>query len=238
MIGVLGGMGPLATMRFLEIFFALLSGRNDREYPRILVDFHTKLPSRTAFAITGANSPVPGILEALTSLRRQGTDVLCMPCNSADSLLLASARALPEKYVSIIESTVQRCAEKFKKGDLAGPVLVLGGRATLVVDRYSALLTRSGISASYPSELNQRPVEQMIERIKRTGFTATSREVQNLVNHQLDLAGARVAILACTELDIPDDENSPKRHSWISSSTCLADAVLSADSVNSNEKAL
>jgi aspartate racemase len=238
MIGVLGGMGPLATMRFLEILFSSLSGRNDREYPRMLVDFHTKLPSRTAFAVMGGDSPVPGILDALTSLRQQGTDVLCMPCNSADSLLLASARTLPEKYVSIIESTVQRCAEKFKNGELAGPVLVLGGRATLVVDRYSALLTRSGISALYPSEINQWAVEQMIEGIKRTGFTVMKREVQNLVNQQLDQVGARVAILACTELDIPADSDSPQRHSWISSSTCLADAVLSANSANSSEKTL
>ena len=230
LIGVLGGMGPLATMRFLENLVPFFSGVPDREYPRIFVDFHTKLPSRSAFAVTRKDSPVPGILQALESLERLGCDLVCMPCNSAESILLGASVHLPQNYVSIIESTAQACADLCGSYGISGPVLVLGGRATYIEDRYSLALGRHGISTRFPVESEQQSVESMIESVKRRGYTSTLAEVRDFVQEQMEAAACDAVVLACTELDLA----TPRLQSGlaISSSHCLAEAVVFRENPN------
>lgn len=222
-IGVLGGMGPLATMEFLQWVLKPFRGRPDRDYPRVVVDFQTQLPSRTRFALTGTDSPAPGLLSALEGLVSLGCSTVVMPCNSADSVLFSHGESLPDAYLGIVNATTAAALERSRDVSQSARVALIGGRATIELGAYDETFRESGHVLVKPSATNQEQVEAMIEQIKHSGFGANITDVRELVRDVLAESRADMGILACTELDLPDDSIDGK--GLISSTRALAKRV-------------
>lgn len=222
-VGVLGGMGPLATMEFLEQILAPFRGLSDRDYPRIVVDFQTQLPSRTRFAVTGSESPAPGLLGALDGLVSLGCAPIVMPCNSADSVLSLAGATLPAEYLSIVRVTTEAALARAEETTRSARVALIGGRATVVLGAYDEAFRGHQHVLVKPSVALQTQVEKMIEQVKHSGFREHVASVRDLVRHVLADCDADIAILACTELDLPDDSIDKK--ALVSSTRALAGEV-------------
>lgn len=222
-VGVLGGMGPRATIRFLDVFVSQFAQESDRSVPRVLVDINTQLPSRTRFALGIGPSPLPGLRDALDELRMAGAQVLAVPCNSADSLLGSEGVAHHPDYVSIVAESCKAALVSLRRGESHSKVLVLGGRALEITGRYRQELELGGATAVFPVEELQKEVDRLIELVKQQGFERTSSVVSEELKSVINCYKADVTILACTELDLPDLQVLPT--DIVSSTRALALAV-------------
>jgi aspartate racemase len=106
-VGVLGGMGPDATVDFFAKLVAATHGDRDQDRLRILIDNDPTVPDRTAGIEGRGPSPAPHLAAMARGLVAQGAELLVMPCNSAHAFADAiAAAAAPVPFVDLIETTV------------------------------------------------------------------------------------------------------------------------------------
>lgn len=82
-IGIIGGMGPLATADLFEKIIHATDAARDQDFPHVIVDCNTDIPDRTAAILSGGEDPVPQLVRSAHALERAGAQVLAMPCNTA-----------------------------------------------------------------------------------------------------------------------------------------------------------
>ena len=88
-IGILGGMGPLATADLLRKIVLLTKAEKDGDHVRVFIDDNPRIPDRTAAILSGGKDPVPEMASALRSLEACGASCVIMPCNTAHYFLPA-----------------------------------------------------------------------------------------------------------------------------------------------------
>ena len=93
-IGILGGMGPLATADLFRKITLLTDAACDNEHIRVYIDSNARIPDRTAAILSGGPDPVPEMASALRSLERCGADCVIMPCNGQTAAILATKGTL------------------------------------------------------------------------------------------------------------------------------------------------
>lgn len=82
-IGVLGGMGPLATASFYTKLIEETKVTNDQDHFRVIIDSNPKIPDRTKAILYGGASPIEEMIETAHNLEQSGATVLVMPCITA-----------------------------------------------------------------------------------------------------------------------------------------------------------
>ncbi|MCA1705022.1 MAG: amino acid racemase, partial [Actinobacteria bacterium] len=86
-VGVLGGMGPLATAEFMRLLVASTPAKRDQEHLHVIVDSNPMIPNRTAALLHGGEDPTPMLVESARLLESAGAEILAMPCNTAHCFL-------------------------------------------------------------------------------------------------------------------------------------------------------
>ena len=104
-IGILGGMGPLATADLFRKIVTLTDAARDNDHIRIYIDDNATIPDRTAAILEGGPSPLPAMTDSLRKLESCGADCLVMPCNTAHYFLpqLQSLTKVP--FLSMLQAT-------------------------------------------------------------------------------------------------------------------------------------
>jgi aspartate racemase len=196
-IGILGGMGPLATADLFKKIVLMTKAGSDNEHIRIYIDNNAQIPDRTGAILGGGADPVPEMSSALKHLEACGADCIIMPCNTAHYFLprLQEQTAVP--FISILESTAKACAKQFP-GKTA---CVLGTRGTLASGLYNRALEKEGVSCILPNE-EQRDVLMyaIYDCVKGGKPLETVREPMEKLLADLSKEGADYFILGCTEL--------------------------------------
>ena len=101
-IGIIGGMGPLATVDLFEKITLHTKAQQDQDHLRVLIDSNTNIPDRTAALLHGGEDPVPQLIASATSLEKMGAQVLVMPCNTAHNFYDAVAGAVEVPVLHMI----------------------------------------------------------------------------------------------------------------------------------------
>src|SRR5690606_28553292 len=102
LLGVLGGMGPLATVDFLsKLIEETAAGRDDDHVP-VVVYSVPQIPSRPAAIVSGGPSPLPAMLDGVRTLKGAGATVLAIACNTAHYWYddLAAAAGIPIVHIA------------------------------------------------------------------------------------------------------------------------------------------
>ena len=86
-IGILGGMGPEATLNCFSRIISSTPAKNDQEHLRVIIDSNPKVPDRTAAIIAEGESPVPVLVAGCRALQQAGADFIIIPCVSAHFFL-------------------------------------------------------------------------------------------------------------------------------------------------------
>ena len=86
-IGILGGMGPLATADLFRKITLLTKAGCDNDHIRVYIDSNAQIPDRTAAILHGGKDPLPEMRSALHSLEACGAGCVIMPCNTAHYFL-------------------------------------------------------------------------------------------------------------------------------------------------------
>ena len=86
-IGILGGMGPEATLDCYSKIIASTPAKTDQEHLRVIIDANPKVPDRTAAIIAEGESPAPILVAGCRTLQQAGADFIIIPCVSAHFFL-------------------------------------------------------------------------------------------------------------------------------------------------------
>ena len=199
MIGVIGGMGPLATADFLSKVIAATPAEHDEQHVPLLISCDARIPRRPAAILDGAESPLPRLLEIRDRLLGAGATALVMPCNTAHywhAELMADC-AMP--FPSIIDAA---CDEALARVGAGGRVAVIATRATLAARLYEPALDARGLRPLLPGDdLLDALILPAIAHVKAGRLAQAGPPMASAVQALLD-AGAQLVILACTEAPI------------------------------------
>lgn len=192
-VGILGGMGPFATVDFFRQIVDLTPAKKDWEHLRILIDNNVKIPSRTRAVLYNEESPVTGMIESINGLADIGADFVVVPCNSAHYFYDEVVTNIKIPWLSIIEVT----SNKVKNMGKHRP-LILGGHVTTNKRLYNKFVP----DPVYLSAEENRIIEGMIEEIKLT--SKLSDESRNKLKMIISKEKENIdcVVLACTELPI------------------------------------
>ena len=157
-IGILGGMGPLATMDLYKKIILSTEAACDNDHIRVCIDGNAAIPDRTAAILSGGRDPVPEMLSALRNLEKCGVDCVIMPCNTAHYFLprLQEETALP--ILDMREITAAVCAARYP-GKTA---CLLGTKGTLEAKIYDGALARAGVAFMTPDESERDELMRLI----------------------------------------------------------------------------
>lgn len=223
MIGVLGGMGPLATADFMVRLARLAKAERDQDHCRTLVYSNPRIPDRSAALLGQGASPLAGMIDGLGVLERSGADVIAIPCNTAHFWLreLASATAVP--ILSIIDAVG---AELRRRGVHHGRVGLLATLGLTQSDVYQRGLEPSGYDVVTPVDEDREAVEGALRAVK-AGHVEAAREPLVRAIRDLSRRDVQAVILGCTELPIAlPEETAPCGTPLIDSTRCLAELCL------------
>lgn len=204
-IGILGGMGPEATVELMRRIVAATPAEGDNDHIRCVVDQNGKIPNRV-LAIQGKiPSAGPVLADMARRLEQYGVDMLCMPCNTAHYFLkdIQAASSLP--FVDMLEATAKHIHVKFPLVSHAAVLCTVGTRMTGL---YEQRLANEGITAVYPDSMQQEELTAIIASVKAGNSGKDIRVRFQRIIDTLRAQGAPVMIAACTELSVicPQDE--------------------------------
>ena len=196
-IGIIGGMGPLATADLFEKIVGHTKAACDQEHLHVVIDSNTNIPDRTAALLHGGADPLPELVKSAGRLEKMGADVLIMPCNTAHNYYDGIAAAVSVPVLHMVRLTAQTLVERgVKKAGL------LATDGTVRTGIYQKSFAGSGVELLTPDEAGQRAVMEMIYQGVKAGDMAFDAQPARQAMERLLAAGAEVLILGCTELPL------------------------------------
>lgn len=196
-IGIIGGMGPLATADLFEKIVGHTKAACDQEHLHVVIDSNTNIPDRTAALLHGGADPLPELTGSARRLEAMGADVLIMPCNTAHNYYDGISAAVSVPVLHMVRLTAQALVERgVKKAGL------LATDGTVRTGIYQKSFAGSGVELLTPDEAGQRAVMEMIYQGVKAGDMAFDAKPARQAMERLLAAGAEVLILGCTELPL------------------------------------
>jgi aspartate racemase len=198
-VGVIGGMGPAATLDFQARLLAATPASRDQDHLRVIVDCNPRLPDRNLALAGEGPSPGPALAAMARGLELAGAEVLVMPCNTAHAFAddIRAAVAIP--FLCLVEATADAAAAKAAPGAMVGVLAVDGCRRAGL---YEAALAARGLDPVGLEAADQAAFMRLIYAIK-AGDTGpdVGAGMARLAGALRD-AGATVVIAACTEIPL------------------------------------
>ena len=224
MIGVLGGMGPVATVDFFHKVTVESQATCDEDQVPLLIQSDPRIPPRPAAILHGAESPLPVLMAGRNRLIAAGAQALAMPCNTAHFWFDDLAKDCPVPFLSIVEASCRELSGKASPGAQVG---VIGTRATLGAKLFESPLSHLGYSALLPLETEMTDwILPGIQRVKRRRTVEGGELIEQAVGQMLERAAPGV-ILACTETALAlDAVQSDLRARCIDTTSALARACV------------
>jgi len=221
MIGILGGMGPLATVDFLSKLVQRTAANCDQEHVPVVVYSVPQIPDRSASILHGGESPLPAMRAGIRTLERAGARAIAIACNTAHFWYDDLARECRVPLLHIAD-----CACAALGSDVAN-VGLIATRGTLAAGFYQQRLTSRGyICLTNGKDELDAWVIPGIGLVKAGNLQGAGALLQQAVAALLE-RGAQRVILACTEIP-PALEcvAAPQLHQCIDATAALADACI------------
>jgi aspartate racemase len=209
-VGIIGGMGPEATVDFMHWLIAATPARDDKDHLHVLADNNPKIPSRIAALIEGTGEdPTPVLCRMAQGLESQGADFLVIPCNTAHHYLPAIARSVRIPVLDMVELSVKKL---LAAGTGLRRIGMLASPAVRLVGLYSERMEGAGLQALYPRAAEEDALLAVIKAVKAGQFSDRHRKDYAKIAKSLGEAGAEAFLIACTELSVigpPDGVTAP-----------------------------
>lgn len=197
-IGVLGGMGPEATILLQRKVLDAVLARDDSDHIPLVIDMNPRVPSRIAHLLEGTGEDPGPILAAMAEgLQNAGCAALAMPCNTAHHYADAITAAVQIPLLNMIDLAVQHAAEKLEKGGCVG---ILASPAVRKTGLFECALEAYGISAIWPDR--DAAMLLAIRQVKMDGPVPEARDALMLASSELVAAGAELQLIACSEFSL------------------------------------
>jgi aspartate racemase len=215
-VGIIGGMGPSATVEFFRRLVVATPARSDQDHLHILIDNNPAVPSRTDAILYHGPSPLGALIEMAKGLENMGAQVLAMPCNTAHSFRESMQAAVSVPLLDMISETVARTN--------VASVGLLATTGTVRTHLYHRAFAHRGIELLVPHGPSQQTVARAIEAIKAgRRLNEVAVAIAGVVA-ELRMAGAEAVVAGCTEISLID--GAAMSLPWIDALDCLVDATI------------
>jgi len=224
-IGILGGMGPAATVDLFDRIVRVTPARRDQDHIPIVIVNDPAIPDRTQAILHGGADPTPRLRAGVEKLAALGAAFVAIPCNTAHYYLPLLSQAASIPLLDMIAETVAAVRGLQPAVERVG---VLATAGTLAVGLYQKALRSAGLSALEPSPAVLAMVMDAIygvQGVKTAGETAYAQDSFRAAGRALIEQGAQALILGCTEIPLAlHDGDLPAP--LVASNQALAEAAV------------
>ena len=202
-IGILGGLGPEATIDLFTKIVKSTKVKKDQDHLRILIDNNPKIPDRT-LAIQGKGpSPLPHLVRSGRTLEKAGADFIIIPCVTAHYYVERLQKKIGIPILHIAEETMKYMEAELKGVRRVGLIATTG---TVQAGIFQRFLPRIGKELILPtSEIQKKRVMKAIygkDGIKAIGPSKSSKRLILQASRTLIRRGAQAIIAGCTEIPL------------------------------------
>lgn len=208
-LGIIGGMGPLATVKLFENIVSLTEANSDQEHVHILIDNNVSIPDRTDYILGKSKiSPREELIKSAIRLEKIGADYLVMPCNTAHRFYREIVEEINIPFLNMIEET----AKYIKKTDPdIRKVGLLSTEGTIKARIYDEIFEKYNIEVIKPSDKNQKYITELIYNTKKDIRQENIEGVYKAID-ELRKNGVERLIAGCTEISVTIDMYSIKEN--------------------------
>jgi len=215
-VGVLGGMGPAATVEFFRRLVAATPAATDREHLHVVIDSDPSIPDRTEAILRGGRCPVPRLVAMARRLESAGAELLALPCNTAHAYVEEIRAAVSIPMLDMIGETAAAIDRS--------PVGLLATDGTIESGLYQRACEGRGVRIVVPNPADRRSVMEAIAAIKAGAEPRGAERELAAVVRRLARDGAEAVIAGCTEISLVPGDRMPLR--WVDALDRLVEATL------------
>lgn len=198
-IGILGGMGPEAT---IDLFYKIIKSTpagKDQEHLRIIIDNNPKIPDRTAAILGKGEDPLPALQETARNLEKAGANFIIIPCNTAHYFLPLIQESVKIPILNIIEETAKETRKRIPQIQKVGLLASIGIYETEI---YHQQFKKFNIEVISPEEKDKEEVMKAIYAVKAGNLSEGIKKSILKIAQKLIDKGAEVIIAGCTEIPL------------------------------------
>lgn len=203
-VGVLGGMGPEATVDFMAKVITLTPADKDQDHIHLLVDHNPLVPNRQDHILGAGEDPGPALAAMARRLENAGADFLVIPCNTAQAYEQDIRNAVSVPLISIIEETIAAIGEVAPEARAVGVLATVG---CLQADMYQRAMAQKDLKPVLPDSEELEQLMTLVNGVKAgrndDGVRQSMRELANA----LVARGAEAIIAGCTEIPLVLNES-------------------------------
>jgi len=198
-IGVLGGLGPAATVDFFARVVAATPAERDQDHIHLIIDNNPHVPNRNAGIAGTGPSPGPYLAAMARRLEAAGAHALAMPCNAAHAFQAEIRAAVSIDLISILDATCDQAARQAPQLQVAG---IMAAQGCLQAELYQRAFAARGLSTIVPTPAELTEFMNVLSFIKRGELSDAVRGgMRALADAQIE-RGAEVIVAGCTEIPL------------------------------------
>lgn len=196
-LGILGGMGPMATVYFMELLVEMTQASCDNEHLEMIVYNIPSIPDRTKYILGKSDeSPLPKMLETIEQMKTQDVDYVAIPCMTAHYFYDELSKAgLP-----IVHGLRETALELKRRGVTKAGLMATDG--TISSGLFQQILEEQGIEIVIPDSEHQAKIMSIIYDDIKAGIMPPYHKVKEIKKYFINTEGAQAVILGCTELSL------------------------------------
>lgn len=218
-LGVLGGMGPLATVDFMRKVIEVTPVTRDQDHLPMIVHSIPQVPDRTAAILGGGETPLPMLGDGIAALNRAGVDCIAIPCNTAHYWFEEMERGSKAPILHIVDAAAGALDRRGFHGASVG---LLGTTGTVAGEIYQSRLEARGYTCLVPEPgVQDDRVMAGITDVKAGRLDHAKRLLEDAATG-LRARGVATIVLGCTEIPVVLDDDAL----YLDATKALAEACV------------
>lgn len=209
-VGILGGMGPDATVTMFQNILRATAAQSDQDHLRILIYNNPKIPDRTAAICADGADPLPALIQSAQLLEQAGVDVIVIPCVTVHYFYDGVQAAIKTPMLHIVEETLEYASSRYPECKMLG---LLSTQGTVQTGLFPGFAGKWGMNIlTPPEEMIQELVMNAIYRIKAGELSGEPTALLQQAAAYMIQTGAQAIIAGCTEIPLalsPEDISVP-----------------------------
>lgn len=198
-IGILGGMGPEATIDLFYKIIKFTPAEKDQDHLRIIIDNNPKIPDRTAAILGKGEDPLPALQETAQNLEKAGANFIVIPCNTAHYFLSSIQESVNIPVLNIIEETAKETKKRIPQIKKVGLLASIGVYKSEIYHQY---FKKFNIEVISPQEKDKEGIMKVIYTIKAGDLSKRVKKNILKIAQKLIDKGAEAIIAGCTEIPL------------------------------------
>jgi aspartate racemase len=194
-VGIIGGMGPEATLNFFKKVIEFTDAKSDQEHVSMVIDNNTKIQDRSLFILNGGPNPKEELIGTAKKLQNYGAEIIAMPCNTAHFFYEDIKSSIDIPIINMIEETANHILKEKKNKK----IVLLSTEGTYKSKIYEKVFEKKNLDLIIPSKNHRKQIMELIYKVKKNEKINYSKV--NEILKQIKVSD-EIFLLGCTELPI------------------------------------